>query len=289
MGAESALYLALKKLGKKVRIVNADPLPKRFGFLPFASAYLSSSQIPPHEVCFVLDAGSFERIREGVKRHEFKTIINIDHHYSNDHYGDYNLVFPDASSTGEVVYNLIKALKIKPDKGIAESVYTSIVTDTGRFRYSNTTPLVLRLAAELSEAGADISQVSEHIFGDISKEAVELTRLSLATIKTTDQGLIASMTLNRSDFLKSGASDDDTENLITLVRNIDSVKIAIFLKERPDGQIKLSLRSKTGINVANVAKLFKGGGHAYAAGAVLEGPLEQALKDVVKACQSALK
>src|SRR6185295_885882 len=102
-----------------------------------------------------LDAGSFSRIREGVRRSEFKTLVNVDHHFSNDSYGDYNLVLPEASATGEVVYHLIKALKVPVDKGIAESVYTSIVTDTGGFRYSNTTPHVLRLAAELVDAGAD--------------------------------------------------------------------------------------------------------------------------------------
>jgi bifunctional oligoribonuclease and PAP phosphatase NrnA len=289
LGAESALFLALRKLGKKVQIVNHDPLPHRFSYLAFAPHYRSSDNIPPHEVCFVLDAGDFSRIREGVRREEFGTLVNIDHHYSNDHYGDYNLVLPEAAATGEVVYRLIQALKVKMDKGIAEGVYTSIVTDTGRFRYSNTTPHIFRLAAELEEAGADICHISEHIFGDISREAMELNRLALASVQVTGDGSIGSMTLTRGDFLKSGASDDDTENLINVVRNLDTVKIAIFMKERADGQIKLSLRSKNGVNVAEVAKLFRGGGHAYAAGAVLSGPLEKALQEVLRACQATLK
>jgi phosphoesterase RecJ-like protein len=289
LGAESALFLALRKLGKKVQVVNHDPLPKRFGYLAFAPSYQTSDHIPEHEVCFVLDAGDFSRIREGVRREEFATLVNIDHHYSNNGYGDFNLVMPEAAATGEVVYQLIQALKVKVDRGIAEGVYTSIVTDTGRFRYPNTTPHIFRLAAELEEKGADISRVSEHIFGDITKEAMELTRLALASIQTSNGGDIGAMTLNQGDFLRSGASDDDTENLINLVRNLDTVKIAIFLKERTDGRIKLSLRSKNGINVANVAKLFGGGGHAYAAGAVLSGPMDKVLKTVLTACQSALK
>ena len=288
LGAESALFLALRKLGKKVRVVNHDPLPRRFGYLAFTPHYQSGDKLPDHEVCFVLDAGDFSRIREGVKRSEFSTLVNIDHHYSNDHYGDYNLVMPEAAATGEIVYRLIKALKVKVDAGIAQGVYTSIVTDTGRFRYSNTTPGIFRLAAELEEAGADVSAVSEHIFGDISKEAMELNRLALASVKTSQGGSIGSMTLTQGDFLKSGASDDDTENLINVVRNLDTVKIAVFLKERADGQIKLSLRSKDGINVADIAGRFKGGGHAYAAGALLSGPLEKALQEVLKACQEAL-
>ena len=288
LGAESALFLALRKLGKKVRVVNHDPLPRRFGFLAFAPHYQNSDKLPDHEVCFVLDAGDFSRIREGVKRSEFSTLVNIDHHYSNDHYGDYNLVMPEAAATGEIVHRLIKALKVKVDAGIAQGIYTSIVTDTGRFRYPNTTPHIFRLAAELEESGADVSAVSEHIFGDISKEAMELNRLALAGVKTLEGGAIGSMTLTQADFLKSGASDDDTENLINVVRNLDTVKIAVFLKERPDGQIKLSLRSKNGINVADIAGRFNGGGHAYAAGAVLSGPLDKALQEVLKACQEAL-
>jgi phosphoesterase RecJ-like protein len=289
LGAQSALFCALRKLGKKVQIMNHDPLPKRFSYLAYTPYYKMGDSIPKHEVCFVLDAGDFTRIREGVKRQEFGTLVNIDHHYSNNHYGDYNLVRPEAAATGEVVYDLIKALKVKIDKGIAEGVYTSIVTDTGRFRYSNTTPHIFRLAAELEEANADICHISEHIFGDISREAMELNRLALATIKTYDEGAIGSLTLTQVDFKRSGASDDDTENLINVVRNLDTVKIAIFLKERPDGQVKISLRSKNGVNVADIAKLFNGGGHAYAAGAVMPGPLDKALQNVLKPCQAALK
>ncbi len=289
LGAQSALYLALKKLGKKVQIVNHDRLPHRFSYLGFTPHYQVSDRIPEHEVCFVLDAGSFSRIREGVKREEFATLVNIDHHYSNDKYGDHNLVMPEAAATGEIVYQLIQAMKVKIDKGIAEAVYTSIVTDTGRFRYPNTTPHIFRLAAELEELGADTAKVSESIFGDITKEAMELTRRALATIQTHRNGTIGTMTLNQEDFLKSGAEDEDTENLINLVRNLNTVQIAAFLKEMPDKRVKISLRSKNGVNVADIAKRFNGGGHAYAAGAVMPGPLDKALPQVLQACQEAFK
>jgi phosphoesterase RecJ-like protein len=215
--------------------------------------------------------------------------VNIDHHFSNDRYGDYNLVLPAAAATGEIVYHLIKALKVKIDRGIAESVYTSLVTDTGGFRYSNTTPRILRLAAELVDIGADAALVSDQIFAGITKEAMDLVRISLGTVQIYGDGRIASMTLTQSDLVKSGATDEDTENLINYVRKLDTVRIAVFLKERPDGQVKLSLRSRSDINVANIANKFGGGGHAYAAGAVLAGPIDKALKTVLQACQAALK
>ena len=289
LGAESALFLALKKLGKKVFVVNHDALPHRFSYLGFTPEYQVSDRIPPHDVCFVMDAGNFTRIREGVRRDEFKTLVNIDHHFSNDRYGDYNLVFPEAAATGEIVHKLIKALKVKVDKGIAEGIYTSIVTDTGRFRYPSATPDIFRLAAELIEDGADGPKISESIFGDITREAMELTHLALGSIATHNEGRIGTMTLSQADFKRSGALDEDTENLINLVRNLNGVEIAVFLKETPDGRAKLSLRSKSAVNVAEVARQFGGGGHAYASGAVMPGPLDQALKAVLSACQRAIQ
>jgi phosphoesterase RecJ-like protein len=276
LGAQSALYVALKRLGKKVHIVNHDPLPPRYFFLPFADAYRQSDKIPAHDVCVVMDAGDFTRIREGVRREEFKILVNIDHHYSNNYYGDYNLVMPKVAATGEVVYRLIQQLKVKIDKPITESIYVSLVTDTGGFRNSNTTPDALRLAAELMEKGANASEVNRKIFSGISKEAMELNRISLGKIKLYDAGQIGTMTLSQLDLKKTG--------------KIDTVKISAFLKERTDGRVKLSLRSGSEkVNAANIAKHFQGGGHAYAAGAVLAGPLKTALENVLKVCKKFLK
>jgi len=290
LGAQSALYVALKRLGKKVHVVNHDPLPPRYFFLPFVNAYRQSDKIPTHDVCVVMDAGDFTRIREGVRREEFKILVNIDHHYSNNYYGDYNLVMPKVAATGEVVYRLIQQLKVEIDKPITESIYVSLVTDTGGFRNSNTTPDALRLAAELMEKGADASEVNRKIFSGISKEAMELNRVSLGKIKLYDAGQIGTMTLSQSDLKKTGAVDDDTENLVNQIGKIDTVKISAFLKERTDGRIKLSLRSgNEKVNVANIAKHFQGGGHAYAAGAVLAGPLKTALENVLKVCKKFIK
>lgn len=144
------------------------------------------------------------------------------------------------------------------DKGIAESVYTSLATDTGGFRYPNTTPQVLRLAADLMEAGADGARISEKIFAGVSPEALEMVRVSLASVKTHDRGRIGTIQLSHQQLAASGATDEDSENLVNFVRKMEGVQIAVFLKEKPDGQIKLSLRSKTDANVALVAKKLGG-------------------------------
>lgn len=224
LGAQSALFCALRALGKKVLVVNRDPMPPRYSFLPFASAYRTSDTLPAHDVCFVMDAGDFSRVREGVRRDEFKTLVNIDHHYSNTRFGDVNLVDPGACSTGEIVCHLIKALGLPLEKGIAESIYTSLATDTGGFRYSNTTPQVLRLAAELLEAGADGAKISERIFAGVSPEALELVRISLASVETHDHGRIGTIQLSHQDLVASGATDEDSENLVNFVRKMEGVR-----------------------------------------------------------------
>jgi bifunctional oligoribonuclease and PAP phosphatase NrnA len=288
LGAESALYVALRKLGKRVHVVNHDALPKRFKYLAFSKAYRASDRIPPHDVCFVLDAGDFKRVREGVSRKEFGILVNIDHHFLNERFGDYNFVQPEASATGEIVYNLLQNMKVKIDKDIAEGIYTAIVTDTGRFRHSNTTPSVLRLAGELVELGANPEKVSDQVFAGISHEATELIRLALRTVKLHHRGTIASITLSQTDFKKSGALDEDTDNLVNFVRNLNRVRIALFLKELENGQAKLSLRTRGATNAALIARRFGGGGHAYAAGATLPGPLDRALNAVLSACRAVL-
>ncbi len=289
LGSESALFQALKKMRKKVMVVNHDPLPGRFEYLVFQKHYRTADTLPPLEVCFTLDASDLSRIRNGIKREDFGIIVNIDHHYFNGYFGDYNLVFPGASATGEIVYRLIRALNIKIDRGIAESIYTSISTDTGGFRYSNTSPQILRLAAELVEAGAKPQKINDRIFADYSREALELIRLSLGNVQTHMGGRLASMTLSKEELKKTGASKDDTENLINFLRILQDVKVAFFLHELQDGRIKLSLRSGAGVNVAVIAKAFGGGGHSYAAGALISGPMEKAFRRVFGACRSALK
>ena len=145
------------------------------------------------------------------------------------------------------------------------------------------------MAAELMEAGADGAMVSERVFSGVSTEALEMVRLALASVETHDHGRIGTIQLSNRDLVASGATDEDSENLVNYVRKMKGVQIAVFLKERPDGLVKLSLRSKSDANVALVAKKFGGGGHSYAAGAVLPGSLPSALQAVLKACRAALK
>ncbi len=288
LGSESALYLALTALGKRVRVVNFHPLPRAYRWLPYAEVVETADRMPPHRSCVVLDVGDLARIREGLTREELGEVLNIDHHSSGTPYGDVNWVDPTSPATGAMVYQLIRELGVPIDKAIAESIYTTLVTDTGGFRYSNTTPALLRMAADLMDAGADAHTVCDHVFGHVPLKAFELVRFALATIKTHLDGRIGVMTLSRVDFDRSGAAEEDTDGLVNYVRKLDGVEVGVFLKERPDGRIRVSLRSRNGLDVGALAAALGGGGHKYASGVTMTCPLPEAVDKVVASLTQVL-
>lgn len=282
LGSESALYLALRFLGKRVRVVNFHPLPRCYAWLPYASVVETAGRMPPHPSCIVLDVGELNRIREDLTREELGEVLNIDHHSSGTPYGDVNWVDPTSPATGAMIYHLVRELGVPIDKDIAESIYTTLVTDTGGFRYSNTTAALLRMAADLMDAGADAHIVCDHVFGHVPPKAFELVRFALATLKTHLDGRIGIMTLSLADFVRSGALEEDTDGLVNYVRKLDGVEVGVFLKERPDGRIRVSFRSRNGLDVGFLAAQMGGGGHKYASGATLTCPLPEAVERVVK-------
>jgi phosphoesterase RecJ-like protein len=282
LGSQSALFLALKALGKRVRVVNFHPLPRCYQWLPYAAAVETADRMPSHRHCIVLDVGELHRIREGLTRDELGEVLNIDHHSSGTEFGDVNWVDSTSAATGQMVYRLIRELGVTVDKPIAESIYTTIVTDTGGFRYSNTTPGLLRLAADLMESGADAHIVCDRVFGHVPRAAFELVRRSLATLHTHLDGRIGVMTLSLADFRASGAKDEDTDGLVNYVRKLDGVEVGVFLKERADGRVRVSFRSRNGLDVGVLAAALGGGGHKYASGVNLTCTLQQAVDQVVK-------
>lgn len=289
LGSQAALWLGLKALGKDARVHLAAPLPRAYRFLPHAGALTHGPEFPPHDVCVVLDCGDLARVKEGIRREELAFLVNVDHHASNKRYGDVNWVEPETASTGILVWRLLSEIGAPLDAATAESLYCSIANDTGNFRFSNTDAGVLALASELVRAGASPARVSENLFGNFTPAALKLLSLALSRLVLHEGGAISSLALTLSDFRASGAAESDTENLVDYARSVEGVQVAFFLKEREDGKVKLSLRSRGGLDVSKVAGLFGGGGHKAAAGAVLDGPLEEAHRRVLQACRELLE
>jgi phosphoesterase RecJ-like protein len=292
VGSCIALSLGLKKMGKSVYILNRDPVPDIIKFLPYSNTV--NRRIPSREfdVLFIIDCAHIERT--GFKNLKAKNIAIIDHHIPKSNRSGsrtktqpaVNFIDPQASATGELVYKLLRSLKIPIDRKIALNLYTAIYTDTGGFRYANTNPEMLRIAAHLIEAGANPWEVTKAVFESFSHNRMKLLAQSLATLEK--KWNIAWMTVTRGMFKKAEASVEDTENFVDYPRKIKGTEVSVLFREDSNNSYKISFRSKGTVNVEKIAKVFGGGGHAKAAGCKITGPLPEVKKRIFETIRKAV-
>ncbi|MDH4100592.1 MAG: bifunctional oligoribonuclease/PAP phosphatase NrnA [Nitrospirota bacterium] len=280
VGSAVGLALALKKTGKKAVVCMADPVPEVLKFLPGADEVIVGQDNLPSghtwEALIVVDATSLERtglFEDGNVPAPF--IINIDHHISCAEFGNINWIDPHASAAGELVYELIKAIPVEMDKQIAVNLYTSIITDTGFFRYSNTTPRTHRIAARLLETGFNATRVAEQIYESRSFGTLKLLGEFLSAMEKSGDGRIAWSQITEEMFRRTGATPPDTEGFVNYPRSIRGVDVAMVVREKGATSCSVSLRSKGAVNVATVAERFGGGGHRNAAGCTMEGGIDE--------------
>lgn len=283
IGSELALFIYLKKLGKTVKIYNADPVPKKYQFLPnwetIEDPQAAINYSP--EVLIILDASSRERIGSLLNKRliPLNAVVNIDHHISSEEFADYNIIVPDASSTAEIIYNYIDSTQIQIDAECALCLYTGILFDTSCFRYSNTTPETHRIAAELIEIG-DFApdEVYTRIYGQVPLGKIHLLGHTLRTLELTNDGRIAWVLVNQSMLKDTDTTLDDLEGFVNQIQAIEGVEVAFCVCELPDGNTKVSLRSDGTVDVAALAAEFKGGGHERASGCRINHPPTSAIK-----------
>ncbi len=278
-----AMGLALGKLDKKVTIYNASPIPAVYRFLPSVKRIVRHiKKAATYDTALILDCGHMSRVGEAhTKVGQIPVIINIDHHVTNTGFGNLQLIDPAASSTAEIVYNLIKALKIPIDKSIATSIYTGILTDTGSFRFSNTNQAAFAISREMVQYGVEPYNVAQHVFGTYSLGRIKLLNLALDSIEISDNGKLSMMTITRTMLNTTATSPEDIDGMIHYARRIEDVKVAALIHETKNGAGKftnmnryhVSLRSDGAVDVAKIAGKFGGGGHASAAGFQIESTL----------------
>jgi phosphoesterase RecJ-like protein len=279
IGSEIALALALLKLDKKIYIYNSEPPPERYSKFPKASLIKTEKKNFEEDVTIVVDCAEIGRIGEIKDSIDFsKPLINIDHHIGNTKFGTVNVLKPDHSSTAEIIYQLIKN-EIKMDNEIATYLYIGILTDTGAFRYPNTTSHSLRVASELVAYGVIASQVSEFIWFTDPEARIKLLGDVLGTMNLYDK--ISIMTVTNEMLKKHGAKEEDTEEFIDYGLSIKGIETAAIIKERADGMLKVSLRSKNSIPVQELAAKYGGGGHRTASGFTIKRDIES-FKDELK-------
>lgn len=293
IGSSLAVALALKKMGKSVRVLNEDPVPETLKFLPGSAMIEQPGEAIAPDVVIAVDCATRERL--GAKclaaLSGAKLWINLDHHRSNEDYGDRHFIDSDAPATGEIVFNLLTATGLPLDAEIGANIYVAISTDTGSFQYQGTTARTYEIGAALIRLGVDISTLARETYENFPRRRIELLRGLMNTMEFTHGGRVASWGLTLEMASGIGMKPEDAEGLIDTLRSIQGVVVAAAFEELPgpDGKVRLSLRSKDPrIDVGQVCAVFGGGGHAMAAGARLRGPLSEAKARVFQVLDEAL-
>jgi phosphoesterase RecJ-like protein len=281
LGAGLALGLALKRLGKRVHYFQGESIPRNLRFL--ADADLVSDTVPadlPADALWVFcDMSDTARAGETLPQLSRENILDIDHHLGNAHFGALNYVLPHECSTGTCVMHLLRAMNVPVTPEIATCLLTTIMTDTGGFMHSNTTPEVLMLSAELIGSGADKDQITEEIFANKRLPALKLLGRALDEAAVGHDGRYVWSFVDDAMLAECHADGEDTEEIIGHLRSIEGVEVAALFKAY-DGEIRVSLRSSGRINVQAAAARLGGGGHFRASGLTYNGTLPEAIAGV---------
>jgi phosphoesterase RecJ-like protein len=284
LGSLLGATLGLRALGKDVvMFLSGDvPLPGEYGFLPLSELYRELPEDTEDRVLLALDCANESRLGPSrVPLDRAKLVIDVDHHHDNSRFGSINLVVADASSTAEIVRDLLRELGVALTPEIAEALYIGLVTDTGRFQYSNTTPKALRLGAELIEAGADVHGIFQQVYENVKFAKLKLVGRALEHARLLDGGRVVVSYLLRSDFEDAGAQEPYSEGIIDYLRQVEGAELVALIRERPhdDGPAhRVSLRSSSDlVDVSAIARKSSGGGHRQAAGFSSDESLEHVI------------
>jgi len=272
LGSLLAMKLTLDQLGKdSVMVLHGDaPLPGEYAFMPLTELRRRWPDDVSERVLLAVDCANESRIADPEVLGRVPLSVDIDHHHDNTRFGRINLIVADASSTGEVLRDLLRELDVELTPEIAEALYIALVTDTGRFQYTNTTPKTLRLAAELVEAGADVHRVFQGVYESVQFAKLKLLARALERAQVYEGGRIVVSYLLHTDFTEVGAAEPYSEGIIDYLRAVEGADMAVLIREPPrqDGPTRrVSLRASVDeLDVSAIARKSGGGGHRQAAG-----------------------
>ena len=289
LGSLLAMSLALRGLGKDVVMFlgGTGPVPREYGFMQLGDLVRELPADVEERVLVTVDCAKVDRIGPDTAAVDrARRVINIDHHHDNSRFGDVNLIVADASSTGEVLRDIFGALDIELTPELAEPLYIALVTDTGRFQYTNTTPKALRLAAELVDAGADVHAVFQQVYESVEFAKLKLLARALERARVLEGGRIVVSNLLRTDFAEVGAAGSYSEGIIDYLRAVEGAELAVLIREPPANEEpskRISLRASVDeIDVSAIAHLFGGGGHRQAAGFSSDASVDEIVEGVRK-------
>ena len=288
IGSILSMYLALKKLGKEADVIVKE-FPRTFSFLPGAKNIKTKSDIEKYDLAISLDCADLKRLvgREYFEKAE-KTIV-IDHHGTNTMYGDLNFVNPVSPACCEILAGMFEYFDISIDFEIGSCLVTGIITDTGGFKYSSVTAETFEFTAELLRKGVNVSEIYQRVLETKTKSSFELLRRATNRLELLEEGKVAFTYINKKDEKEVNAEPGDHEGIVENGRSIEGVKVSVFIREKEENLYKVSMRTGNGsnINVSDICYVFGGGGHPRAAGATVQGNVEQVKEKLLKEIRKA--
>jgi phosphoesterase RecJ-like protein len=283
LGSLFASALGLKQLGKEVYPTwgpGPAEVPFSYSFLPGSELVVQPAEVPKTDLFLALDCGAGHRLGSLEKLAQATTTINVDHHPGNDNFGQFNIVVAGVSSTAEIVTRLLQDLGVELDEQMATCLYVGVVTDTGRFQYSNSTPDTLRLAADLLSLGVNAPRIAQEVYESSPFGYLKLTGRVLERAVLHERERFVYSFITRADLEETAVAPDETDGLIDLIRSTRAADVAALFKEQNDGAWRVSMRSK-GPSVGALARKRGGGGHELAAGFTASGDLASTAQALV--------
>ncbi len=275
VGSMLAMGMLLEQMGKHVDLLTADRIPNIYRGLPRVDSIRNAMRVHgPYDAVILLECDGAKRTR--LRGLEKFFLINIDHHISGREFAHLNWIDCEAASVGEMVFRLVKSAGATVTPQMATCLYTTVLTDTGGFCYGSTRASTFTLARDLVLAGADPLRIARDVY--FSSPTSKLLLLGAALSNLTREGRVAWLWVTHQDMIRTCAAEEDCEGIVNFAISISGVEAAAFLRELPEQRVRLSLRSKSQVNVAAIAERLGGGGHENAAGCTLEGPLPRAIE-----------
>ena len=298
IGSLLAMNLALQGKQKQVTLYNESPIPAVYRFLPGVHSVIGKlNSAAPFDTAVVLDCGDLTRVGEAAYIiDQIPEVINIDHHITNTRFGTCQLIDIQACACTEILYQLFERMCVPFTRELATCIYTGILTDTGSFRFSNTSRTTFQICENMVACGVDPFQVAQHVYGTYSLGRIKLLNLALDSIEISENGKVSLMALTRAMLNETGTQPEDTDGMINYARRIQDVKIAVLIQEQMNGSglcaagqrcpYHVSLRSDGSVDVAAIAAIFGGGGHQSAAGFSIESTLTEIKSQILQMTES---
>ncbi|TBL77773.1 DHH family phosphoesterase [Paenibacillus thalictri] len=291
-GSTFAVGWMLRQLGKTYTLINEGRMPEKFMFMAGDQPIMNGmANTPDRTFSSIISVDCADHERIGAVRAffgEHALLLNIDHHATNDRFGQVNLVREDAAATVEVLFDLAVHMNLTLEHSLNVCIYSGLLTDTGGFRYANTTPKVMQTAAEMLRLGVKGHELAERLLEKMTVPQISLIKQSLSTLSFAYNQKLAWVSVTLEDAARFGAAGEDMDGLVNYPRNVEGVEVGMLFKERENGQVKISFRSAGSVDVARFAKTMGGGGHVRAAGCTVSGKLGEVIERVVKEMGQAL-